>query len=187
MKSHAASFAHLVYASCWIKCHHPAEFLAAMLNSQPLGFYSPSQLVQDAKRHNVDVCPADVMSSNWDCILEGLPYPPAVRLGLRLISGLKQESAERIVAARKEAPFDGAEDLARRSGLEQHEMRLLAGADALASLAGHRRQQVWEASTLKAPPKLLREAPVNEDFLELPPELGAIARSAEAWRRPLCR
>lgn len=167
-ESHAASFALLVYASCWIKCHHPGEFLAAMLNSQPLGFYSPSQLVQDAKRHGVDVRPADVMTSDWDCTLEGLPHPPAVRLGLRLISGLKKESAERIVAARAESPFDSSEDLARRAGLEQHEMRLLAGADALASLAGHRRQQVWEASALKAPPKLLREAPVNEDFLELP-------------------
>lgn len=167
-ESHAASFALLVYASCWIKRHHPAEFLAAMLNSQPLGFYSPSQLVQDAKRHDVVVRPIDVMASDWDCTLEGLPHPPAVRLGLRLISGLKEASAKRIVVARAEAPFDGAEDLARRASLEQHEMRLLAGADALASLAGHRRQQVWEASALKVPPKLLREAPVNEDFLELP-------------------
>jgi len=167
-ESHAASFALLVYASCWIKCHHPAEFLAAMLNAQPLGFYSSSQLVQDARRHDVEVRPTDVMTSDWDCTLEGRSDPPAVRLGLRLVSGLKQESAERIVAARAEAPLDGAEDLARRAGLEQHEMRLLAGADALASLAGHRRQQVWEASALKAPPKLLREAPVNEDFLELP-------------------
>ncbi len=167
-ESHAASFALLVYASCWLKRHAPAEFLAAILNSQPLGFYSPSQLVQDALRHDVTVRPVDVMSSNWDCTLEGLPHPPAVRLGLRLVAGLKKESAERIVAARAEAPFDGAEDLARRADLEQHEMHLLAGADALTSLAGHRRQQVWEASALKAPPKLLRDATVNEDFLELP-------------------
>ena len=167
-ESHAASFALLVYASCWIKRHHPAEFLAAMLNSQPLGFYSPSQLVQDAKRHEVEVRRADVMHSDYDCTLEGLPHPPAVRLGLRLVAGLKKESAERIVAARHEAPFDSAEDLARRAQLEQHEMRLLAGADALMSLAGHRRQQVWEAAALKRPPELLREAPVNEDLLELP-------------------
>ena len=115
-ESHAASFALLVYASCWIKCHHPAEFLAAMLNSQPLGFYSPSQLVQDAKRHGVEVRRADVMDSDWDCSLEGLPRPHALRLGLRLIAGLKAESANRILAARWQAAFDGAEDLARRAG-----------------------------------------------------------------------
>jgi len=167
-ESHAASFALLVYASCWIKCHHPAEFLAAMLNSQPLGFYSPSQLVQDAKRHRVEVRRVDVMDSDWDCTLEGLPHPPAVRLGLRMVSGLKATSANRIVEARMQAPFDGAEDLARRAGLEQHEMTLLAGADALMSLAGHRRQQVWEAAALRSTPQLLRDAPVHEDYLELP-------------------
>jgi error-prone DNA polymerase len=213
-ESHAASFALLVYASCWIKCHHPAEFLAAMLNSQPLGFYSPSQLVQDARRHGVDVRPTDVMDSHWDCTLENLSphhepdgppqahvpgrvpegavrrshdesagppqgrmpegavrrfcHEPAVRLGLRLISGLKEESGKRIVEARAEAPFDSAEDLARRARLEQHEMRLLAGADALRSLSGHRRQQVWDASALKTPPVLLRDAPFDEATLDLP-------------------
>ncbi len=168
-ESHAASFALLVYASCWIKCHHPAEFLAALLNSQPLGFYSPSQLVQDAKRHGVEVRPADVMHSQVDCTLEDLPHPPAVRLGLRLIAGLKGESAQRIVAARGEQVFDSAEDLARRAGLDRAEMTLLAGADALASLSGHRRQQVWDATALRAPPALLRQARFDEDLLELPP------------------
>ncbi len=169
-ESHAASFALLVYASCWIKRHHPAEFLAALLNAQPLGFYSPSQLVQDARRHGVEVRPADVMHSALDCTLEDLPpRAAAVRLGLRLVGGLAQAAAERIVAARAEAPFDSADDLARRAALEQHEMRLLAGADALASLAGHRRQQVWEAAALKSAPKLLRDAPIAEALLELPP------------------
>lgn len=167
-ESHAASFALLVYASCWIKCHHPAEFLAAMLNSQPLGFYTASQLVQDAKRHGVEVRPVDVMASNWDCTLEGLPHPPAVRLGMRQISGLRQDSAQRIVQARREAPFDGAEDLARRAELNQQEMTLLAAADALMSLSGHRRQQVWDAAAQRSTPKLLKDAPVNEDYLELP-------------------
>jgi error-prone DNA polymerase len=174
-ESHAASFALLVYASCWLKCHHPAEFLAAMLNSQPLGFYSPSQLVQDARRHGVVVRPVDVMFSDYDCTLEDPDGHAVVRLGLRLIGGLKQASAERIVAARAMAPFDSAEDLARRAELEQYEMRLLAGADALMSLAGHRRQQVWEASALARPPRLLRDAAVDEDFLELEP-----AREGEA-------
>ena len=117
-ESHAASFALLVYASSWIKRHHPAEFLAAMLNAQPLGFYSPSQLVQDARRHRVEVRPVDVMHSDHDCTLEGLPHPPAVRLGMRLIAGLKQASALRIVAARDAEPFENAEDLARRAQLE---------------------------------------------------------------------
>jgi error-prone DNA polymerase len=166
-ESHAASFALLVYASCWIKCHHPAEFLAAMLNSQPLGFYSPSQLVQDARRHGVDVRPVDVMYSDVDCTLEDLDHEPAVRLGLRMIGGLKAASADRIVEARALHVFDSAEDLALRARLELHEMKLLAAADALMSLSGHRRQQVWEAAGLRAAPGLLREAPVDEDFLEL--------------------
>jgi error-prone DNA polymerase len=168
-ESHAASFALLVYASCWIKCHHPAEFLAAMLNSQPLGFYSPSQLVQDARRHDVEVRPVDVMYSDVDCTLEDLPQPPAVRLGLRMVDQLKAESAARIVATRMQAPFDSADDLARRAGLEQREMRLLAAADALQSLSGHRRQQVWDAAALKAAPALLRDATIDEEYLELPP------------------
>ena len=139
-----------------------------MLNSQPLGFYSPSQLVQNARRHCVEVRPADVMYSQVDCTLEDLPGPPTVRLGLGMIGGLKAASAQRTVAARQQAAFDGAEDLARRAGLEQHEMTLLAGADALMSLSGHRRQQVWEAAALKSAPVLLRDAPVDEEFLELP-------------------
>lgn len=167
-ESHAASFALLVYASCWIKCHHPAEFLAAMLNSQPLGFYSPSQLVQDAKRHDVAVRAADVMHSEVDCILEDIGHTPAVRLGLRLLHGLRSDAALRIVAARQERVFDSAEDLARRANLDQHEMKLLAGADALMSLSGHRRQQVWDASALRSTPLLLRDASIDEALLELP-------------------
>ncbi len=167
-ESHAASFALLVYASCWIKCHHPAEFLAAMLNSQPLGFYSPSQLVQDAKRHGVEVRPADVLHSELDCTLENLPHTPAVRLGLRMLSGLRWECAQRIVDTRNDMLFDNAEDLARRAALELHEMKLLASADALRSLSGHRRNAVWDAAALRATPRLLRDAPVDEDILELP-------------------
>ena len=168
-ESHAASFALLVYASCWIKCRHPAAFLAAMLNSQPLGFYSPWQLVQDARRHGVEVRAADVMASDWDCTLEGDVRSPAVRLGLRMVAGLNEEAAGRIRSARAVRPFDDVEDLARRARLDARCMRLLAGADALMSLAGHRRQQVWEAAAWSAPPELLSDAPVNEDFIELPP------------------
>jgi error-prone DNA polymerase len=175
-ESHAASFALLVYASCWIKRHHPAEFLAAMLNSQPLGFYSPSQLVQDAKRHGVDVRPVDVLHSDWDCTLENLPGQPAVRLGLRMVSGFKRAAAQRVVQARQQRWFDSADDLACSARVDQADMKQLAAADALHSLSGHRRQQMWEAVALKPPPALLRHAPVDEDWLELPeaPEGEAI-------------
>ena len=167
-ESHAASFALLVYASSWIKRHEPAAFLAALLNSQPMGFYTPSQLVQDARRHGVEVRPVDVMFSEVDTSLEGLPNPPAVRLGLHMVQGLSAASALRIQTARQAAPFDNAEELARRAHLEQHEMKLLAAAGALATLSGHRRQQVWDAAALHAPPALLQEAAVEEEFLELP-------------------
>jgi len=166
-ESHAASFALLVYASCWLKHHEPAAFLAAMLNSFPLGFYSPSQLVQDAIRHGVEVRPVDVMHSNVDCTLEDLEHQPAVRLGFRMVAGLSSQSAQRIEAARAVSPFTEAQELARRARLELHEMKLLAAADALASLVGHRRQQVWAGAALHSLPQLLQDAPVDEDVLEL--------------------
>lgn len=134
-----------------------------------MGFYLPSQLVQDARRHGVEVRPVDVMHSDVDCTLEDVQHQPAVRLGLRMVAGLKAASAARIVQAREDQVFDSAEDLARRVGLELHEMKLLAAADALMSLAGHQRQQVWEAAAVQAVPEMLREAPVDEEILELPP------------------
>ncbi|WP_322315698.1 error-prone DNA polymerase [Hydrogenophaga sp.] len=164
-ESHAASFALLVYVSCWIKHHHPAEFLVAMLNSQPLGFYTPSQLVQDAKRHGVEVRPVDVVHSNWDCTLE---EGGAVRLGLRLISGLRREATDRLVDARANQPFTTTQDLARRANLDQPQMKLLAAADALAGLSGHRRQQVWDAAALRTAPELMKDAPIDEAPLALP-------------------
>lgn len=164
-ESHAASFALLVYVSCWLKHHEPACFLTAMLNSQPLGFYGPSQLVQDARRHGVQVRAVDVMVSEWDCTLEG----GAVRLGLRMVSGLNQAAVQRIVKACRLSPFISTEDLALRAELDQGDLKALASADALAALSGHRRQQVWDASALKPAPALLREVPVEEDFLELLP------------------
>ncbi len=166
-ESHAASFALLVYASCWLKRHEPAAFLTALLNSQPMGFYTPSQLVQDAKRHRVEVRRIDVMHSAVESTLEDLPTIPAVRLGLHMVAGLHATSAARIVEARENGPFDSAEDLAMRARLEQHEMKLLAAADALLSLSGHRRQQVWDAAGLHSTPELLQDAPINEEYLEL--------------------
>ncbi|CAM4130652.1 error-prone DNA polymerase [Roseateles saccharophilus] len=168
-ESHAASFAILVYASCYVKWHYPAEFLCAMLNSQPLGFYSPSQLVQDAKRHGVVVRAADVLHSNWDCTMEDVDHEPAVRLGLRMVKGLKKESAARIVKARVQRYFESAEEVAMLAQLEHQDMRQLAAADALRTLSGHRRQQVWDAAALRRLPKLLEGAPVDEPELEIEP------------------
>ena len=178
-ESHAASFALLVYVSCWLKHHESACFLAAMLNSQPLGFYAPSQLVQDARRHGVTVLPVDVCHSAWDCTLEksrsdpnyldAAQPQPAVRLGLCMVSGLRATVAQRIHAARAHKPFASTEDLAQRCALDAGDLKALAAADALHSLSGHRRQQVWDASALHPAPALLAQAPVHEDTLAFSP------------------
>jgi error-prone DNA polymerase len=202
-ESHAASFAILVYISCWLKWHEPACFLAALLNSQPLGFYGPAQLVQDAQRHGVEVRAVDVSHSDWDCTLEKMgleqwgsdpdsgrqcnrsteqgtksgsdPHcgrepnqQPAIRLGLRQVSGLRQEVGERITAERTKAPFASTQDLALRCDLMEADLKALASADALQSLSGHRRQQVWDAAALKPAPALLKGVPIAEDELLLP-------------------
>jgi error-prone DNA polymerase len=164
-ESHAASFALLVYASCWIKRHHPAEFLVALLNSQPMGFYTPRQLVHDAQRHGVEVRPVDVSHSHVDAKLEG---PKVVRLGLHLVEGLGLEAAQRIMAARQQAPCDSVPDLALRASLGRPTLQQLAAADALISLSGHRRQQVWEAAAWRPSPGLLQQAPITETPLHLP-------------------
>ncbi|WP_042303651.1 error-prone DNA polymerase [Paraburkholderia kururiensis] len=147
-ESHAASFALLVYASAWLKCHEPEAFLAAMLNSQPMGFYSPSQLVQDAKRHGVVVLPVDVTISSWDSALErnGDAARPAVRLGLSLLRGMRDGAAERIANARAVRRFESVRDMARRAQLDRHDLQVLAAANALPSLAGHRREALWQAA-----------------------------------------
>jgi error-prone DNA polymerase len=167
-ESHAYSFALLAYKSSWLKCHEPACFLAAMLNSQPMGFYGPSQLVQDAQRHGVVVLPPDVSSSDWDSTLEGDMAAPAVRLGLRLVGGLREEAGKRIPEARQRGAFADAEDLALRARLDVQDLAALAAGDALKSLSGHRRQQVWQASAQHRAPALLQQAPINEQPLALP-------------------
>ena len=176
-ESHAYSFALIAYESAWLKCHEPEAFLAALLNSQPMGFYGPSQLIQDAQRHGVAVRPPDATVSHWDCALEPLSSSgsdhhfsaqrPAVRLGLRLIKGLNPAAAQRIAQARAQAPFADVADLARRAALTLRETNLLAAADALGALAGHRRQQVWQAAAQQAAPALLQDAPIDEAALPL--------------------
>ena len=164
-ESHSASFALLVYVSAWLKCHHPAAFCAALLNSQPMGFYAPSQLVQDARRHGVEVRAPDVCVSAWDCALEG----GALRLGLRLVGGLAEVAAAKIVAARAQGAFASVEDLARRAALNRRDLRCLAAGGALAGLAGHRRQAHWTAAGIVQAAGVLREAPIDEPSLALPP------------------
>jgi error-prone DNA polymerase len=212
-ESHAASFALLVYLSCWFKHYEPACFLAGLLNSQPMGFYTPSQLIQDARRHDVEVRPVDVTLSEVDCTIEpldglqggmheslddgvhesphesphegpheapqgpresqgapghGNTLQPCVRLGLRMVGTLSTAGAARLVQARSESPFTTVEDMALRARLDVKDMNALAAADALSSLAGHRRQQVWAATAQRRAPELLRDAPVNEELLHLP-------------------
>ncbi len=164
-ESHAYSFALLAYESSWLKCHEPECFLAAMLNSQPMGFYTPSQLIQDATRHGVQVLPPDVSHSSWDSTLE----QSAVRLGLRLVGSFSEAAGKRIEDARREGgPFTSTEDLSQRAQLDVRDLNALAAGDALKSLSGHRRQQVWDAAARHRAPALLRGAPVNEAQLELP-------------------
>jgi error-prone DNA polymerase len=152
-ESHAASFALLVYISAWLKCHEPAAFACALLNSQPMGFYAPAQIVQDARRHGVEILPADVSSSDWDCKLnvahQAGEGQPALRLGLRMVSGISTEGASRIVEAREQKPFDSVEDLATRCGLDKRDLKCLAAAGALSILAGHRRQAYWDVAGIE--------------------------------------
>ncbi|HQY71078.1 MAG TPA: error-prone DNA polymerase [Pseudomonadales bacterium] len=171
-ESHAASFALLAYASAWLKCHYPAAFCCALLNSQPMGFYSPSQLVQDLRRHGVTVLPVDVDRSEWDCALERCDgQSPALRLGLRQISGFNAAAAGRIVAARRRRAFDDLHDLARRALLDRSELDLLAGAGALVRLGGHRHQAHWQAAAIEEPRPLFDRAETAQllhDAVELP-------------------
>jgi len=178
-ESHAASFAKLVYVSAWIKCHHPAAFLCALLNSQPMGFYSPSQLVQDARRHGVTTQPVDVTISGWESALEPARAGQRhrdVRLGMNRVKGMREAAALRIEHARLAQPFTSVEDLARRAALDAHDIDVLAAADALVSLAGHRRQARWHArgaAVQTAHRDLLHEAPPQELALALPePKIG---------------
>jgi error-prone DNA polymerase len=229
-ESHAASFALLVYVSAWLKCHHPDAFLAALLNSQPMGFYAPAQLVRDAREHGVEVRPVDVMRSDWDSVLEGdgdaegeaagdgrgesvdvgvvgdvdanvgrgeavgapkgiceggrlgegtgpgrgqrratSPSLHPVRLGLNRLSGFSEAAAQRLLAARAEAPFTSAEDLARRARLDAHELSLLAQADALSSISDHRHHAAWAVAGIDTrATALLQATRTLEATAELP-------------------
>ncbi|MEC8424376.1 MAG: OB-fold nucleic acid binding domain-containing protein, partial [Myxococcota bacterium] len=157
-ESHAASFAHLIYVSSWLKCHWPAAFTCALLNSQPMGFYSARSLVADAQRHGVEIRPVCIQESHWDCTLEpaaghreadGRRVPArAIRLGFRQIKGLGEADAHALVAARGDARFADVGDLARRSALRRDGLSRLAHADALAGLGIDRRTAIWQVEGL---------------------------------------
>jgi error-prone DNA polymerase len=183
-ESHAASFAHLVYVSSWIKCHHPAAFAAALLNSQPMGFYAPAQIVRDAIEHAVEVRAADVNLSDWDSTLEkDGGGRPAMRLGLRQVDGLQEEEIGKLVAARASKPFRDVHELWARARVKLFTLEKLAAADAFRSVQAElgfaktgldRRQALWEVKALGAAEPLplfswseTREA-AAEPFVQLP-------------------
>jgi len=190
-ESHAASFALLVYVSSWLKCYEPAAFTCALLNSQPMGFYSPSQLTQDLRRHGGTILPADACRSDWECTLEAIGEAqtppddrkatvmplrspqPALRLGLCLVKGLSETGGKRVAAARGSRPFDDVADLVRRAELNRHDIEALAAAGALAQLSGHRRRALWDVSGIERMPPLLVEAPIDDAAPVLtPPDEG---------------
>ncbi len=156
-ESHAASFAHLVYVSSWLKHHYPAIFATALLNSQPMGFYAPAQIVRDAREHGITVLAADVNLSDWDSTVEWQSIDGrrqlVMRLGLRQIDGLAQADGARLLDARN-APFQSVEELRSRARLHTRPIQLLAAADAFRSLGKDRRAALWDARTLKNAPDL---------------------------------
>ena len=168
-ESHAASFANLAYVSSWLKCHEPAAFGCALLNAQPMGFYGPSQIVQDMQRGGISVLPVDVRYSDWDCTLEndsrshgGL----ALRLGMRQLRGCREDVTSRISAARKQQAFGDIVDLCTRAQLDRRHQDLLADAGALRGLAGHRHRALWLSAGVESQlPLFGRESPRESDIV----------------------
>jgi error-prone DNA polymerase len=151
-ESHSASFALLVYVSCWLKRHTPAAFTCALLNSQPMGFYSASQLVQDVRRHGVEVRDVDINRSSWDCSLEkGEDGAAALRLGLRMVKGLSEEAGRAIAGKRGAQAYGSTQQLLERVGLDRRELEALASAGALKTLEGHRHQARWAVAGIEKP------------------------------------
>lgn len=173
-ESHAASFALIVYSSAWLKTHHPGLFACALLNSQPMGFYSASSIVQDAQRHGVEVRPPCVSVSDWDCSMErceGSVDALALRLGLRQVAGIGEDAARSVERARAEAAFETIGDLARRARLKKNELEALAEAGALEVLEPGRRNAIWRAHAPRLPGLFEREDLEKE---ALPPKLPAL-------------
>jgi error-prone DNA polymerase len=193
-ESHAASFALLVYVSAWLKHHEPAAFCAALINSQPMGFYAPAQLVREARRQGVEVRPVDVRSSLWDCSLEASGRgEPALRLGLRLVKGLSRQAACRLVRARDVAAWGSVADLAERAALGRRDLQALAAADALKGLGGNRHLAVWRVAGLSKPlplaptpaePKMLPLLPPQREGEAIVADYASLGLTLR--RHPLC-
>ena len=163
-ESHAASFALLTYASCWLKCHEPAAFACALINSWPMGFYSPDQILQDARRHQLQIRPVDVRASDWDCGLEPITgAQPAIRMGLRMIKGFREDDARRIEAARAKGVFIDIADLGERARLDARAQEQLADAGALRGLAGDRHRARWEVAGVQKQLGLFAGLPRQEE------------------------
>lgn len=163
-ESHSASFALLAYVSAWLKYYYPATFVCALLNSQPMGFYAPAQLVQDLRRHGISVLPVDVCASQWDCTLETDTQKlhnegKVLRLGMRMVKGLSRVAAQRIVEMREQVVYTDIKDLVRRAQLSQRDADALATADALCSLTTDRHRAFWQASAVEDVPPLFMSAP----------------------------
>nr|WP_207202869.1 error-prone DNA polymerase [Pseudomonas sp. TH39(2020)] len=163
-ESHAASFALLTYASCWLKCHEPAAFACALINSWPMGFYSPDQILQDARRHHLQIRPVDVRASDWDCSLEPITdAQPAIRMGLRMIKGFREDDARRIETARSKGAFIDVADLGERARLDARAQEQLADAGALRGLAGDRHRARWEVAGVQKQLGLFAGLPSQEE------------------------
>ncbi|WP_370635662.1 error-prone DNA polymerase [Alcanivorax sp. 1008] len=200
-ESHAASFALLVYVSAWLKRHHPAVFYCGLLNSLPMGFYSASQLIQDANRHGIEIRPPDVDHSHWDYTLEdrhrlSLGLQPALRIGLRQIDGFNTKASQRIYSARQQLPFQSIQDLCGRANLNRHERECLVAANAVKRLSGHRHQGYWDVLAVEESPPLFNQQAINEQdlrdgvYLDAPSEFDTMqadyrALSLTTGRHPL--
>jgi error-prone DNA polymerase len=184
-ESHAASFAKLVYVSAWLKYYFPGPFCAAIINSQPMGFYAPAQLVADAQRHGVEVLPVDVNESEWECTVMAvdgqsfslaesqMPQPSRLRLGMRMISGFRQEVAQQILAARQQNRFTSIAEFTRRTGLSQAEIAQLSHADAFGSVDQDRRESLWQALAQEKKP---RDQPLFASLVEGDDEVSALPK-----------
>jgi error-prone DNA polymerase len=168
-ESHSASFALLAYASAWLKCHYPAAFYCGLLNSQPMGFYAPSQLIQDARRHDIEVRAICINHSEWDHCLEGDPSAPALRLGLRLIKGFTQRSAAQLCQVRQDALFHSMDDFCTRLSIAKQYRQQLVQADAFHCFNMHRYQSLWEISAWQPAAPLGNLQPTPDTIQLTPP------------------
>lgn len=171
-ESHAASFAILVYHSAWLKQHLPEAFYCGLLNAQPMGFYTPAQLLADANRHGVTIHPIDVNASDWLSTLEPAEHRPSIRLGLHMIKGFRQDIAQRLIHRRGEHPYRSLSDVRQRTGLSTHDLEILAGAHAFRGLSDSRFDSMWQLADSEAQLPLLTDQPLTSSHTLRTPRLG---------------